>query len=478
MHSRNKSGSRNFMESLEPRLLLAGDVTVSVSDGILSIFGDEQDNSIIIEQLAGSTDIVIRSGDDTTTINGQTLPVTVDDVTSHIGVSLLGGNDTLEINDVIVNGRLSTNLGTGDNAVTIDTVSVSSTLRIRHSTGDDTTTLTGVNVDGTAIIYSNSGENVTTVTDGNMRSLAILAGSGTDTVTITGIGTTGGVSINNASGDSTTQITGSLIQGNLTIRARVGTDAVVITDTDVRGRVVVDLGTGQTNITISASALGNAINGNGNGNGNGDDNGNGDNGNGNGEVRDVIFRNNDGVSTVIMDDVAVGRNLSMTLGNGTGSTINLQNGTIVGRDLNLRTRAGDDTIAIQDVRVERRTSIDSGSGNDRICIDNSTLDASVMIRTRSGDDVLNIARNGDAIGTPVTFNSNLNVMMEDGDDIMAVGSTAGIGNTTDFERRFTADGGQGTNTLFLPDGINTFNFTQPTIRRFQTVTDVNDNNNT
>jgi hypothetical protein len=39
-------------ESLESRLLFAGDVRAGVDLGLLSVLGDEADNSIIVTQLA------------------------------------------------------------------------------------------------------------------------------------------------------------------------------------------------------------------------------------------------------------------------------------------------------------------------------------------------------------------------------------------------------------------------------------------
>ena len=60
-----------LFEALEPRLLLAGDVTATVVGGSLYIVGDAAANDIIIDQTGlASDEFMISSGTDVTTING------------------------------------------------------------------------------------------------------------------------------------------------------------------------------------------------------------------------------------------------------------------------------------------------------------------------------------------------------------------------------------------------------------------------
>jgi hypothetical protein len=88
-------------ESLESRAMLAGDVSVSISDdGVLLITGDEEGNHIVIEGTVIPGAVIVAPGEGTT-INDLSTPIVVRDVRS-IDADLVAGDDTLEINNVDV----------------------------------------------------------------------------------------------------------------------------------------------------------------------------------------------------------------------------------------------------------------------------------------------------------------------------------------------------------------------------------------
>jgi hypothetical protein len=104
------------LEQLEPRQLLAGDVTVSVVGGTLFINGDSGDNSISISATANADEFTISSNDGgDTTINGGAGPVTLGGATGGIDISLSDGNDWLEFNTtnrpIQISGDLDIALG-------------------------------------------------------------------------------------------------------------------------------------------------------------------------------------------------------------------------------------------------------------------------------------------------------------------------------------------------------------------------------
>jgi hypothetical protein len=84
--------------------MLAGDVQVTISDGDLTIEGDDNDNFVIIE--GGTAGAVTITGADDTGIffNGveQTTPLVITGGFDSIVVDLNAGNDTLQANNVAV----------------------------------------------------------------------------------------------------------------------------------------------------------------------------------------------------------------------------------------------------------------------------------------------------------------------------------------------------------------------------------------
>src|SRR5207248_3210545 len=97
-----------LLENLEGRALMAGDVTVAVTNGILTIHGDDAANGVQIRQVLikpttdGGTPTVklgvigMPNGDAPTTINGKADPFLIGaDGLTGVSIELAGGNDAL-----------------------------------------------------------------------------------------------------------------------------------------------------------------------------------------------------------------------------------------------------------------------------------------------------------------------------------------------------------------------------------------------
>src|SRR3954469_10539995 len=120
---RNIIGRRLNLEGLESRALLAGDVTVAVLNGNLSIVGDSAANDITIQEGATANSIVVTGIGTTggnTTINGGTNIGTFTGLTRNIPVRMNGGDDTVSVlADLAAPGNLSISMGSGDDTVAI-----------------------------------------------------------------------------------------------------------------------------------------------------------------------------------------------------------------------------------------------------------------------------------------------------------------------------------------------------------------------
>jgi hypothetical protein len=83
------------LENLEPRQMLAGDVTVAVVGGLLSINGDTDNNAIVISSTGNPGEFTVSSEDGTTTINGGTGPLTVSGAV-RANIDLYNGADLVQ----------------------------------------------------------------------------------------------------------------------------------------------------------------------------------------------------------------------------------------------------------------------------------------------------------------------------------------------------------------------------------------------
>src|SRR4051812_30111689 len=87
-----------MMDNLESRVMLSGNVVVSVVSGNLVVRGDASANSIVLNN-AGTNKVRI-TGADATTINGAAGPVVMSRVRG-LNLTLGNGNDKLTLDDLI-----------------------------------------------------------------------------------------------------------------------------------------------------------------------------------------------------------------------------------------------------------------------------------------------------------------------------------------------------------------------------------------
>src|SRR3954468_16205343 len=100
---RRKSPSKmRFVEALEPRLTLAGNVTAAIISGGLVITGDNSANAILVEQIDSDSFRVTGLG---TRVNGSFSPQQIDGVVNGIGIDMRGGNDVVTLKNLTVPGE-------------------------------------------------------------------------------------------------------------------------------------------------------------------------------------------------------------------------------------------------------------------------------------------------------------------------------------------------------------------------------------
>lgn len=129
-----------LIDVLESRTVPAGNVTASLSHGILTIAGDTDSNQISIVA-SGEHGVTISAVDSSTTINGSSSSAAFDRVRG-ITASMGDGNDLLTITGVKLHKQLSVDMGAGDDNLTIDGVRAGKHSTLDLGTGNDTAAIT------------------------------------------------------------------------------------------------------------------------------------------------------------------------------------------------------------------------------------------------------------------------------------------------------------------------------------------------
>jgi len=186
-------------ESLESRTVLAGNVTASVTNGLLVVNGDNGDNQIAITQNAnGGIRISALNLNGTTTINGQAGPIVLGNVTQGARISLGNGDDLLQLSGaansaLTFGGTTSIDLGNGDDQLQFSNFNAA-TLLLQGGSGDDqflavrdlndpnATTGTGLTVSGITILQAGNGDDTISFRNSALNGFSFIVGGNGDDV--------------------------------------------------------------------------------------------------------------------------------------------------------------------------------------------------------------------------------------------------------------------------------------------------------
>ena len=212
---RSRAATRLGMESLEPRLALAGNIVANLVGDTLYLTGDRFDNDAIVTLYDGSVHVGSLKG---TTINGApSLSLYVDPARLNLVVDGAAGNDQLWIN--------------------IGTTTMAADVTMRGGDGNDWLYLGGPG-SGAGLLRGNA---------------SIDAGNGDDRVDLT-VNVNGQVDILGGVGADQLNLGTVRIAGNLVIAAGDGNDRVSIADAaSVAGTLRLDGGKGRDVITLSSA---------------------------------------------------------------------------------------------------------------------------------------------------------------------------------------------------------------------------------
>jgi hypothetical protein len=186
-----KSGGRKCkFESLENRQMMAGDVFASVHAGTLTIKGDNLSNGITITAGANPNEVVVTGiniGGSGTGVNGLVnTPVTLVNVTRNIKISMKRGNDTVNVNNLTVNGDLKIRTGRGLDTVSVNSSTICGDLKIKTSGGADEVNVVNTSVAGETDVRTGKDCDNVTMSGSDLGALDVFLNEDNDHLDISG----------------------------------------------------------------------------------------------------------------------------------------------------------------------------------------------------------------------------------------------------------------------------------------------------
>lgn len=444
-HTRRASRPLLQLESLEPRLPLAGDVMAELVGSTLRLTGDSLGNEVMVASAAGGRIAVIGQN---TTINGSSSAFVTNKPVTSIIANLNGGNDAIGFGNsaggyasarMIIDGLLRPTWTVTEADTSADTTSVTDA-DTTPVTENDTTPPAPFDVAALQTAIDDVAGGVTTFSIPG--SLTVTTDDGDDTVSIMGnIGGSVIASLGSADVGNGLAMGLSRVGGSVTVVGGAQSDLVWMSNVTVASRVSADLGDGGNYMTVSGgddspttiAAL--AYTG-------------GVDEDVAGLMGNVTVRNNVRIFTGARGEDGVGfwsshdfggtvkvrgnvvvntgtgsdgdtvnlvgnfrRNVSVTTGGGRDTVsvsssvgwvstdgsdpvplVSVDGSSAIGLDLNINTGAGNDLISIGTSTVGRDATIHAESGDDDVRIDSMQVKRNLFIRLGTGNDSLGIVK--------------------------------------------------------------------------------------
>jgi hypothetical protein len=394
------------VESLERRDLMAGNVSVQLRGGALSIVGDDQDNAVLISQPTAGQ-ITVAPANASTTINGASKPVTHQILGQDVRIQSRGGNDSITFGDkpgqsISFPRNLEIEGGGGDNSVeAIANLVVLGRLQIRNGSGNDSNRFMGtLNVRRDVEIENGKGLNVTELDQGVNNiggNLTIRDGQGTHIQRAKDTNVQGNVNFEVGSGPSGESSFQDFFEEDSVASMRIGGNLVMSSQS---GEHRVSRTIGNTNVGGNATLI---------------------SWNSGPSSNEVYVSPSYGSATIRgrLDIIApASRVVSASIGEGTLSpTVDL----IVRGGLSIVTGSGADSISVVGTTVLGPTFISSNQGDDDLFVIDSKFMSSLVIIAGAGNDRLRIEYGPDGASTQVDVQGFCTIDMGSGDDFLGLG---------------------------------------------------------
>jgi len=234
-----------FVEPLEVRALLTGNVVASMSGPHLSVSGDVADNQL--EVTIVNNQVVLR-GLSGTTVNGSTALFVIadnsDTTPGNIRIETGAGNDTVILSrNVKIHGSTWLDGGTGNDSISVDGATFQNTVNIFGRAGNDTISVQNATTEGMLRLKGKSGDDLISLTNVTANGeIRIEGNQGADGVSLNNVTTQARTKINTGSGNDDIVIRNSTLHGALRVRTRQDFDVMLMDGNTVDGPVAINMG--------------------------------------------------------------------------------------------------------------------------------------------------------------------------------------------------------------------------------------------
>jgi len=418
------------------KILLAG------GDDKVSVAGIDVARNLVVDDRAGNNQFsmdpasVIRGSLTVKNGDGNELVAIAGTVTGNVTITE-GRGDTIVGVAGAVGGGVSVREGDGAHMFAASNLTVGGNLAISHGNGSTSVQIQGTQIHGGVKVTAKTGADEFILDSSTVgRSVALSNGVGGSAATIEGSTVKGSLAAKNSDGDDVYDILNSsllsvtlrngaggshLLMDRVTIAKSVGVvngdgyDDVAVNNSTIKGSMSVNHGSGDSaTILVSASI------------------GMGDSGKGG--AGSLMVKGGDGQDGVLGLRMNVGRNMSLSLGNGDNAA-QLEYVQVVG-NASVKGGGGTDQVYTDRVYMNRAFSINTGSGNDGVRLDDANVQG---VDTAAGV----VFADGEPTLAGSVFNGAVRINLGAGDDALAVGTSAGTGNPLVFRGSVTVNGGSG-----------------------------------
>ena len=461
------------VEPLEGRILLAGDVTASLSGGeTLKLKGDGADNSVLIgsnaagdlvisgtdgtnivvdgvaatshvltldapQILAGNVKIIGKGGADSFEIDGLTvgrntivkldggsLSATDASLGGRVrakGLSDIGLSSALALDNTQVFGKMVVKTQS-DATIELSDVTADSDLKLRARNGETTIDLTSTTIEGVNARFDapDGGVNVFSTLDTTMADDVKLKARGSNDMDMSLVNSSslGDISAKLSDGNNSLTIDSSTVVGDFDVKTGDGMDTVKVSNTSV-GDVSLKLKDGMSEVRfVSMAAVGSV-----------DVDGGADSDSiyidGGSAVGDISIDTDDGEGLV---DISNGADLSgsLTVDAKDGDDTVQVFGATIGGDLETKLAGGDNVVTIHDSEVTGDFDFETDAGLDVLDIQTSNLRGDFNGDFGAGDDSI-------ILGAFINVDGDVTLDGGDGFDSIAGLTPIVLGVVTDVD---------------------------------------------
>jgi hypothetical protein len=243
--------------SVSASLVEANNVQVAIEGSLLTVFGDNLGNSVLIAQSANE---VVVSGQSGTLINGLPSVSFPGVLLNAVEVRLGGGNDSLSLTDVQIANDLYVSLGEGnDSIVTSGTNAVGANMTIEADAGSDTINLSGMIVFEDAYIDGGLGVLSADLSDMDLRKgLTILSDASADQIRVVNSWISESLSIESKGGNDLVSLTNSMSFSAM-VNTDLGADQVSMANWMTLEDIGIFTGPGNDIVSLSFVASGKSM---------------------------------------------------------------------------------------------------------------------------------------------------------------------------------------------------------------------------